>query len=308
MSTTAIPTDESEVRPEPVARTATATRIFKYSEFVHLGDGAPECALAVWLDTSPQERTEPMPECEDPSHFHAWCRLPNRYQEEDIRAKAQAAKARRVRALKDPESDLAVVLDSELGPLNDPRFLETLVDELVGEDLAEDYLEAQADTVEEERFEHIEQDREEYDRLKVTEGELAEGEQSDEFKRLGEHLRVYLDAINTRLKEVQEPKRIGLRQREFGAVLEAVRSRRTDQEATQAFLDTYNAWSCYVGTFEPELHPALRKPFKPKWEEIGHRDRPEAGTMYGEDPLVIRELGQIYTDLRQAFRQGSLGN
>lgn len=308
MSTTAIPTGESEVRPEAVAKTATAAKIFKYSAFVHLGDGAPECAVAVWVETPPQERTEPIPTCEDPSHFHAWCRLPNRYQEDDIRGKAQAAKARRVRALKDPESDLAVVLDSELGPLNDTRFLETLIEELVGEDLAEDYFEAQGDMREEEQFKHVDQDREEHDRLSATERDLAEAEQSEEYKRLGEHLRVYLEAINTRLKEIQEPKRIELRQRQFESVFEAVRSRRIDQDATQAFLDTYNAWSCYIGTFEPELHPVLRKPFKPKWAEIGHRDRPEAGTMFGEDPLVIRELGEIYTELRQAFRQGSLGN
>lgn len=299
MSATAIPTGETEVEqaPEPaVAETAIAAKIFKYSEFVDIGDGAESC-----------EHSRDG-QCEDPTHFHAWCRVPNRYQEEDIRSKGMAAKARYVRALKDPDSDLAVVLDSELQPLRDERFRETLIDELVGEDLATDYIEAQTDVQEREEYEHVLQDQEEHERLRLQEGGLPDGEQSEEYRRLTAHVQGYLEAIGARLKEVQEPKREELRQRPFDALFEQVRSKRIDQEAMRAFMDTYNAWTCYVGTFEPELHETLRKPHKAKWSEIGRRDQPAVGTMFGEDPDVITRLDRVFLDLRSAFRKGSSGN
>jgi hypothetical protein len=297
MSATAIPTGESEAQaPQAVAETATSAKIFKYSEFVDIGDGAAECEHA--RDG----------QCEEPTHFHAWCRIPNRYQEEDIRNKAMAAKARQVRAMKDPESDLGIVLDSELQPLNDERFRETLIDELVGEELATDYIEAQTDVREREEYEHIDQDQEEHERLKAQEGELPEAEQCDEFRRLTAHVQSYLEAIGGHLKEVQEPRRLDLRERPFEALFEQVRAKRVDQEATRAFMGTYNAWTCYVGTFSPQLHETLHKPYLPRWEEIGHRDRAGAGTMFGEEPDVIAVLDGVFRGLRDALRKGSTGN
>lgn len=301
MSTTAIPTGEepqvdAEAKEPPVAETATARKIFRYSQFVDIGDGADTCEHA--RDG----------QCEDPAHFHAWCRLPNRYQEDDIRAKAMAAKARRIRGFNDPESDLAVVLAAEMEPLDDPHFQETLVDELVGDTLTDDYIEAQADVREQEEFAHIEQDQEEYERLRQQEGELAEEEQSEEFRQLTKQVQAYLRAIPERLREIQEPRRVELRARPYDKILAEVRARRVEAEGARAFMDTYTGWTCYVGTFSPELHQTLRRPHKPKWEDIGHRDRPEAGTMYGEDPDVVQALSEVFTDLRTAFRAGSKGN
>src|ERR1700745_988892 len=115
-----------EAPPQAAART-TARAMFKYSEFVDLGDGAAECEHA--RDGR----------CEDIEHFHAWCRLPNPYQHEGIRKKGLAAKARKIRELKDPESDVSVILDTELASLNDETFADTLINELLASEWAEHY-------------------------------------------------------------------------------------------------------------------------------------------------------------------------
>jgi hypothetical protein len=62
-----------------------------------------------------------MPVCANPDHFHAWIRLPNKFQHADIHAKALASKARRMRALRDPESDASVVMDAEIAGAPRPR-------------------------------------------------------------------------------------------------------------------------------------------------------------------------------------------
>src|SRR5262245_8571172 len=67
--------------------------LFKFSAWVHIGVGADECEHAQTGN------------CADPGHFHAWCRLPNQFQHQDIRERALAAKARRIRQLRDPATD-----------------------------------------------------------------------------------------------------------------------------------------------------------------------------------------------------------
>lgn len=288
---------------EPAAITATAKRLFRYSAFIHLGEGAQECPTARAL-----EAKEDPPVCTNPEHFHAWCRLPNPYQEKDIRKKAEAAKARHLRALKDPESDVAVVFDSELAGLSDPSFKESLINELMGDTWAQNYLDAQNDVIEMEEFEHIDQDREEYTRLHEQEKDLPESEQSDEYKRLRNHIQRYLDAINTRREELERPRREELGQREFDALLGLVRDKRMDAEGDRSFIDTFNAWCYFVGTFRVTLHPTLRRPTEPMWDEIGRPDRPTAGSMFAESEEVITALTDTFNELRASFRLGASGN
>jgi hypothetical protein len=79
--------------------------LFKYSAWVHVGQGAEDCEEA--RDGH----------CGNPLHFHAWCRLPNQLQHEDIRERALAAKARRIRQLRDPEADAYEILESDMSEL-----------------------------------------------------------------------------------------------------------------------------------------------------------------------------------------------
>lgn len=298
---------EAEAPQEPAA-VVTARKMFKYSQYVHIGEGALDCPVARWLEATPDEREGDMPACENPEHFHAWCRLPNPYQHQDIRAKAMAAKARKIRELKDPESDASVVLDQELAGINDPVFVETIIDELIARDFADDYMTAQTEVGGREEFEHIDQDQEEYNRLRVTEDELPEDEQSDEFKRLAAHMTTYIEAIRETLLQVQEPKKQQLRDRPVQSLVEVVRDKRVEDQAERVFMDTYAAWMWFVGTFKPQPHPTLRRPHIATWEQIGSRDRAEAGTMFGSAPEVVEELREVYTDLQLALQRGSAGN
>jgi hypothetical protein len=282
-------------RPEAKARSATAAKIFKYSDFVDVGEGAAECEQA-------------RGGCENPEHFHAWVRLPNPYQRTDIREKALAAKARRLRELRDPDSNASVVLDDALAGLTDPAFTDTLIDELIASEWPQDYLTATGDVERREEFEHVAQDREEYNRLRADEEALDPEQRSEEYTQIAAQMERYVAAINERLREIQEPKRRELRERSLEALIGLVRARRVEDEADDAFMDTYNSWLWFVGTFKPDLHPTLRRPHIPMWEEIGRRDRPAPGTMFGEAPEVIEALRAAFTKLQGAFQQGASGN
>lgn len=286
---------EQQPREEQPAR-EPAARIFRYSEYIDVGDGAVEC-----------EHSRDG-QCEDPEHFHAWCRLPNPYQEQDIRDKAMAAKARRLRMLRDPESDASVVLESELSKLNDPAYADILVDELLTEEWAESYVQAEKEVGQREEYEHHEQDREEFLRLNAIEGDLSEEERSDEYKSLEKHVQGYLDAVRARTEELQGPKRDQFAQRPFDVLYGLVRDRRIDALGDRAFIDAYNEWMIFAGTFRPEIEGHAVKSHRPLWADIGSKLRPEPGTMYAESPEVIAALTALFNALRMSQRKGSLGN
>src|SRR4051812_13441277 len=90
-------TPEPEAAPAEPERSDSTSRdrsqMFEFSGYVHVGPGAKEC-----------EHGEDG-ECDNAVHFHAWTRLPNPFQQQAIREKANAAKARKRRVLRDPESD-----------------------------------------------------------------------------------------------------------------------------------------------------------------------------------------------------------
>lgn len=296
MSAITVPETEPETQVIEAAATITASKMFRYSEYVDVGDGAVAC-----------EHSRDG-ECVDPEHFHAWCRLPNPYQHADIRAKGMAAKARRIRALKDPETDEATVLNQSLASLDDPAFTSVLIDELVSRDWAQDYLDAMAVVSDREEFEHLEQDREEHSRLAALQGDRPEDEQSPEFKALNTHLEAHAAAMKAALAEIQDPKRAELASHSHHQVLALARDARVESEADREFMDTYNAWTCFVGTFHVKRHETLGRPYLPMWDQIGQRDRPAAGTMFSEAPEVIAALAAVYQELQLSLQRGSSGN
>jgi hypothetical protein len=287
-------TIEQAERSEPAARAAAQVRMFRYSAYVDVGDGAADCEHA--RDG----------ECEDIEHFHAWIRLPNPFQQEDIRAKALAAQARRLRELRDPESDAAVVLDHMLQLVADRR--EAVVDELLASDRSTDFLQAQRDVDAREEFEHIAQDREEHERLAVVQNELPEEQRSAEFKALDAHLAHYLDARAKRLEEIQAPRRSELDEQPLDVLVGRLRTKRVDEAAWQAFMETYNPWTWFVGTYRTAPHPSTGRPHIAMWDQIGHKDRAAAGTMYGEATEIIDALDSAFTELRTTLFRGSAGN
>lgn len=279
--------------PEPVQQ-ATVIKMFKYSEFIDVGDGAAECEHS--RDGA----------CEEFGHFHAWCRLPNPIQQESIRKKGAAAKARLVRLYQNRDSDESVVLDSELSTLADPVFINTLIDELVHSEFTTDYLEAERNVQEQERFEHYTEDRAEYARL--NEGDRPVEEQSPEYKALTEHITAYMDALREEINTIQEPKRADLRARDVDAVVELVRNKRIAEEGDRQFLDTFNTWMWLVGTFHVDMHPTVHRPFEQMWSELGRADVPEPGTMFSESSEVINALRKVYGDLQVSLQRASSGN
>lgn len=286
----------NEVPDEPAAQAAEARKMYKWSSYLHVGEGAAECEHAT--DGA----------CTDPAHFHAWCRLSNPLQHEDIRKKGQAAKARKIREYKDPESDASVTLDQELVQINDEVFMDQLIDELLAREFGDDYIQARDEVGDREEFEHIDQDREEFARLTAAEDEIPDDERSDEWKQLRKHVESHVDAVRTRLDELQKPRREELASRGPDALVQLVREKRVEEAANIAFLDVYNIWQWFVGTYKVRKHETLNKPYEQMWSEIGSALNPQPGQMVFEDRDVIAGLRETYNDLSVAQQRASAGN
>ena len=281
--------------PEP-AQNATVAKMFKFSQYIDVGEGAADCEHS--RDGA----------CEDPEHFHAWCRLPNPIQQESIRKKGAAAKARLIRRYADRDSDESVVLDSELSTMADTVFIGGLIDELLASQFTTDYIEADQNVRESEPFEHYNEDQNEYARLEPSEGQKPVDEQSEEFKELAAHATAFVEALRKEVEAIQGPKREDFKSRSVDEIVELVRSKRIDGLSDNEFLDTFNTWVWLVGTFRVEIHPALRRPTKQTWETLGVADAPEAGTMFAEAPEVIAKLRETYGELQVALQRASSGN
>src|SRR4051794_11552830 len=87
----------------PVAQAPTPVqKLLRYADYVHVGPGADACPEG-------EKGT-----CQDPFHFHAYCRMPNQFQHAQIREFGLAAKARRMRQLRDPDADSHQILEAEM--------------------------------------------------------------------------------------------------------------------------------------------------------------------------------------------------
>lgn len=291
---------EEVSRPQHAAATVSAMKMFRFSRYVHVGPGVDECPLTGWLAAAREEREGEMPVCANPDHFHAWIRLPNKFQHADIHAKALASKARKMRALRDPESDASVVMDAEITELRDLGDDKLMIDELTSADWSKDYLAALGDVNEDEAWATVDQDREEYERL--VEGETAkpEEERSDAFRELERHLEAYRTAIHARLEEIQKPARDGLAEKGHDALVGLVREQRILREGDREFIQTYNKWTWLSGTMKPIEHEVTRQPYVPAFTSL---DELEA-----QAPEIIEALGEGFADIEAAIQQGASGN
>lgn len=221
---------------------------FRWRAWVHHPDGVVTCPNAT------------NGKCREEDHFHAICRLPNPWQHDDIVEKAQAARARRVRLLRDEESDARVILEDQLDLLKEvPNDL--IADELVESDFAEDYQAAirevldtpDPDFVPEDDetvptlYANINQDREEY----LRQRDLPDDQRSEDFTILEKTFSDYAIDVKAALERIQKPKVAHLTSLDKGELIAMVRRQRMEQAATQAYLNAYTMWQMYLGTLKP---------------------------------------------------------
>lgn len=211
------------------------SRLFEFSRWIHIGEGSEEC-----------EHKEDG-KCEDGRHFHAWCRIPNQFQHEAIREKAMAAKARKIRALKDPESDAHTILEfalDELKAANDP---EGLVDEILKKDHMNVHLAAVNELKATEEFAHIDDDEE---RARALRNESEETRNNEELAQLEKHLTEFEEQVIAKRQEVEGPHREGLMQNDLDALIDMVRQDRIERAGKLQFMEIFSRWAWFLGTMK----------------------------------------------------------
>lgn len=265
--------------------TTPISQLYKWSTWLHIGPGAENCEAV--------DEGQGTNDCSNPLHFHAFCRLPNPFEHREIREAALAAKARRVRLLRDPNSDAAAILEDEISRLAREGDLAkpAVVDELLQQDWWRDFLEATAEVRETEEdgtktFEHIERDVALYNR---EAGDLDEDQLSEEMASLLKHIQRYNDLIDKRREELTEPRKQALEQRDINALLDMLRDLRIDADSNEHFSHEYNALQWFHGTFKTpgaELTFASRK------------------AMQKADTAIVEGLQETFNDLAKTQQRG----
>lgn len=252
--------------------TRSTSELFQWSGYVHVGAGAEECEHRI--DGQCPEGMRVDPETGHlAGHFHAWVCLPNPYQIRDINDKARAARARKVRALRDPESDSHAVLEGELDELRRRQWGELL--RVIASRAVEEHL---FDIIEEvkddDRFENQAQDAEELARLREVPEDERSSEQTEEIERLEQDMLDYGEAMNSVIKAREGAELRRLESLPADDVIDIEREYRIKQIADEVFLHTYYTWTIYTCAREPTLDgsPVTRK-FKDPHEQ--HRAAPE---------------------------------
>lgn len=283
------PTAEAIEETTPVAtldeQVPNVQRLFTYSRFVHVGEGAEEC------EGGEDGR------CRKPEHFHAWVRLPNQFQQDTIASKARAARARAQRSLRDPESDLFVILEgdvSEISSREDAQdfFIETLTG-------VEDYrirFEAMqwVEESDEEKWGSREAD---VYRRRELEAEDPEVRNQDELDELDRRTAEYVELVQARMNEVKAPKRQALEALTTEQLAEQYREWRIKVDADSAFTSAYNRYQWFICTMKPVLQGQPQE-----------RYYREMNTFDSAASEILVALRITFSDLEVALRASPAGN
>jgi hypothetical protein len=270
----------TEQDQQPKDATSSPNQLFRYSKWVHVGDGAEGCATAEIG-------------CTDPGHFHAWCRLPNQLQHEDIRERALAAKARRIRQMRDPAADAHEILESDMAELDRVAAVADLVHELVGKDWWKRQLEAMADVEEDEEFKHVEKDRERHKELRAMD---PDARPRDEYEELDRHLDAYNTRVTARAEELTVPVRASLEQLSKEELIGQIREERVTAEAATAFMATYSRYSWLAGTYTSAAPVDRQRAFR-SMEQLEEAS-----------PEVLEALRSTFAELETSLQRGPQGN
>lgn len=274
--------DEAPVAPSPPEPPdLTPAKLFRYSTYVHVGEGAEEC---------PDGENG---RCKNPDHFHAWCRLPNQFQQEKIRRHALAAKARRERQYRDPDSDSHVILEHELESIrkaSDAHKL--LVEEVLGREFLKHHRQAIQEVNEDERFAHIDEDLERFSALRAMD---PDERPQEEFEELQRHLEAYNKAVEKARDEAQRPMREALEQKGVDDLIDMVRDDRIAAESQEAFMRTFSMWEWVYCTLKPR-DPAKGRPTE---RIFGSIEELEAAA-----PEVTDAIDRAFESLEGALTEG----
>ena len=213
--------------------------LFRYSEFVHVGEGADSCEHAE--DGA----------CENRTHFHAWVTLPNQFQQESLQQKARAARARCQRTLKDPESDAYLIMEADVAELRDGAEPPKIIEFLLANSEYQDRLTAMRELEESEEWEHRTED---IMRRREIEAMPEEDRPADEYEQLRREGERYVEALDAKIDEARLPRRRALEGLDKEQLLAQWREERSNVEAGNAFTLTYmrQQWlTCTFSTDDP---------------------------------------------------------
>jgi hypothetical protein len=274
MTTATPPTKDTDATKSP-------DQLFRYSAWVHVGAGAERCEEG---ETG---------SCGNPLHFHAWCRLPNQLQHQEIRERALAAKARRIRQLRDPESDAAAVLESDMDELVRVADVDELVEELAGKEWWKRQLEAMADTEADDDFKNVERDRDRFNELRALD---PDERPKDEYEELDRHLARFNDRVDARRAELDEPVKASYAQMSKEQLVSEIREERITAESSQAFMDAYSVNAWLAGCYRSD------DPINRQRSFLGAKVLAEAA------PEVLDALRATFSELEASLQRGAQGN
>lgn len=228
-------TPEQKAEHSP-AETRDSSQLFEFSRFIHVGPGADSCPDGE--DGS----------CSENHHVHMWIRLPNPFQHTSIREKAMAAKARRLRLLRDPESDARTIIEGAIEEVVAHGDRDALIDEIANKDFLEDHLRATRNVQDEEEFEHIEEDQE---RLRALRAMDPDQRPAEEVGELETHCAKFTERVNEERGKIQDPIRESVAEKTLDELVQIVREDRIQRDAQAMFNETYSRWEWYVACLKP---------------------------------------------------------
>jgi hypothetical protein len=247
VATREVPPEAQPSHDGKAEATRSSEELFEWSGYVHVGKGAEECLHAI--DGECTEKPRIGADGTLSGHFHAWVCLPNQFQIRDIGDKARAARARKTRALRDPQSDSYAILEAELDDLRYNHFDE-LVDSLAHAQVNKDLLDIVRGIEEDERFEHHAQDVEELNRLH----DVPEDERdAEEYERLQADALAYSEELQRVIDERHKAEVARLRAAKPEDVIDLERRERIDNIGTEMYLHTYYTWAMYVCARKPVI-------------------------------------------------------
>jgi hypothetical protein len=293
--------DDPQIEAETPQPLKTPEQLFQHALWVHVGAGAADCPRAKSAAAIDAGEAVELADCPDQAHFHAWIRLPNRIQRDEIQERALAAKARRVRLLNDPESDAATIMRDTVDALAARESRETVIEEILSDDWAEDRQTARIEVIEEADdgvFDHIDADIERYSEILAMDAEQRES-LADELAGLERHLTAYRAAIEQKVEDIRTPRRARLEQLDLTELLNKVSRLRIQNEGIQAFHNTYRMWAWLAGTWKAKPASPTQRPERvfDSVEQI--REMPDE---------VLGALEEGFNRLRAAFDGGVSGN
>lgn len=240
---------EQEVPAAVESHAENTEQIFRWNTWVHVGPGAETCEHATDGKCERESAETPLAE----RHFHAWCRLPNQFAYRDITEKAQAARARKQRQLRDPQSDANAILEDQLDALKE--MPDAMVQEIVYSKWGDDE-DARLQVAEDEKYQHIDEDRIELVRLEDT---PADQRDEDAYVTLRRHVEEFDDAVEKALVTIRTRREESLRALPVDELVSQIRKVRIDRIGLQEYLHVSNYWVWFVGAMSAQEGSGTRK-------------------------------------------------